>query len=352
MASTLPGFEDAVRSDAFKIAAGRLVLKDELRGRKYRPTDHEVMSLAASIHATGQLQPCIVRRVGTKPHYQLELVAGYTRAAAVRLINEGFDWKDDEGKTVRIHDPAYMLSVVLRAGNDREALVTNITENLERRQTNPIDDALNQRRLRDSYGMTAKQIAHLYRTTTKVVEEREQLLQLDDETQEKIARGKLSLTAALNLLEIKPEKREAAIVAATQDDGRVNSGTIRAALRETIWTGQAEGAAGSDGASAGGSTTTTPTKANGASSGAAERAKRTMGDLRKFFKGEVEAVDNGPTRKKFFEDCLKFCDGKLTEKTFSKKVDEALKNDLADEAAVPAPRSRSKKAEEAATAAV
>ncbi len=222
MAVALP--KGAKRTDLLHLDADTVVVKDDLRGRAYQPTDEAVQKLAVSIFQQGQIQPVEVRRVGN----QYLVNAGFTRTAAVRLLNHGFVYGD-----VEYHDPALKLQCVPSAHNDEEAFERNVVENAIRNNTSPIDDAINQRKLRDKYGKSDKEIAELYGIDAARVSRLKKLLQLSEEHRRMVHFGELTFGAALDLLDSPEEEREG-IILATAGKGKGRAAAIKKAVREAI----------------------------------------------------------------------------------------------------------------------
>src|ERR1700676_4542922 len=130
---------DVVRQDEFLIDPQEILVDEALNGR-WRPHDDEAVDqMVKSFEAEGQLQAVQVRRVHDN---KVQLVLGYRRYNAARLYNERHP---DQPMKVR-------CKVVIV--NDEEASRRNVVENRERAETTPVDDAHNQRRLREGFGWT------------------------------------------------------------------------------------------------------------------------------------------------------------------------------------------------------
>jgi ParB family chromosome partitioning protein len=97
--------------------------------------------LAASIRATGLIQPLIVRPVPGFPH-QFEVVAGERRLRAAQLA----------GLTE--------IPAIVHAFSDHEALAISLIENIQREELSPADEARALRRLIGEFGLTHEQVAH------------------------------------------------------------------------------------------------------------------------------------------------------------------------------------------------
>jgi ParB family chromosome partitioning protein len=97
--------------------------------------------LAASIRATGLIQPLIVRPVPGFPH-QFEVVAGERRLRAAQLAG--------------LTD----IPAIVHAFSDQEALAISLIENIQREELSPADEARALRRLIGEFGLTHEQVAH------------------------------------------------------------------------------------------------------------------------------------------------------------------------------------------------
>jgi ParB/RepB/Spo0J family partition protein len=214
------------RSDRHFCNPNELIVKEELRGRHMPPTDEQIMQLAVSLLTEGQQQPINARR---NENNEAVVVSGFTRTAAARLIRHGFTYDGQEYK-----DENFLIQFIIQDCNDEEAFRRNIVENSHRNQTSPIDDAHNQRKLRENYGMSDAEIARLFRYAPAKVANYKRLLMLSREEQVLVHEGKLGVSAALDLLDVEAEKRQEIVAQATTDSGKVNGAMIREQVRDTI----------------------------------------------------------------------------------------------------------------------
>ena len=184
------------RGDVFFIDPQEIIVDEKLNGRWEPHDEAAIKSLAKSYEEEGQLQPVQVRRVADN---RVQLVMGYRRHAAVVEFN-------------RLHpDKPMKLKAIVVTINAEEAFRRNIVENRERQETSPIDDAFNQRRLRDDYGWTDTKIAEFYALTPPYVGVLRKLLTLPTETQKLVHARQLSVKAAAALTELTPEQQQQAM---------------------------------------------------------------------------------------------------------------------------------------------
>lgn len=177
----------------------KIIVDPSLRGRQKVPSSQDVAGLAKSILEKGQLQPVLVRRIADK---KVQLVFGYTRYEAVKLLrSQGHD---------------IPLKAEVTTMNDQEAFVANVIENKERNVTSFVDDAFNQRRLREQLGWETAKIAELYRCTEAWVSQLTKLLNLDQPILDRVHCGELSVTAALDLANLDTTEQHAVLAMATE----------------------------------------------------------------------------------------------------------------------------------------
>ncbi|MHB9112261.1 MAG: ParB/RepB/Spo0J family partition protein [Thermoleophilia bacterium] len=132
--------------------------------------DEALAELAESLKAVGLVQPVVVRRHGER----YELVAGERRWRAAQLA--GLE----------------EIPAVIREANDGESLELALIENLSREDLNPIDTARAYAILQEDFGTTQEALAAKLGRSRSAVANTLRLLDLPDEVQELIEKGKLS----------------------------------------------------------------------------------------------------------------------------------------------------------------
>jgi len=190
-----------------------------------------VRDRAVSIATHGQLQPAEVRRLDDNT---LELVAGYTRRDAITLLREGFTAIDPQtGEKREYRDAHATLWVKVVDVTADEAFVRSIAENLQRRDTTDLQEALAQSELRTTMGWSDSQIARFYgKTNQNRVAALAKLLTLPDDVQKMVHTGKLALYTALDTLDLDPETRATLLDGATDETGKVQGAVLRKLLRD------------------------------------------------------------------------------------------------------------------------
>jgi ParB/RepB/Spo0J family partition protein len=314
---------DVGRADLFLIDPDEIDVNEALNGRWQPHSEDEIDNLAKSILEDGQLQPVQVRKVADN---RVQLVLGYRRYLAVTKINKGRK-KADHVK----------LKCILTTVNDEEAFRKNITENKNRKNTSPVDDAVNQRRLREEFGWNDTRIAEFYGCSPSMVSVLKKVLLLPDDVKARVHKRELALNTAIALVDLTPEEQ---VEVLKPEEGEATGGE-----------GTAPPTTGGEGGGEGGGTTTPATKkkkkgkknkggtpgtatvlkrvrkikgnkeAAGANPG--KKTSRSMAEVRRFFEGLT-----GPGEKKAVRETaefiLKFVGGTYTDDNAEKKFKEVL----------------------------
>ncbi|HEX6107676.1 MAG TPA: ParB/RepB/Spo0J family partition protein [Gemmatimonadales bacterium] len=177
------------REQAEAAGALRELPMASVRPNPFQPRSHidetALAELAASIEASGLLQPVVVRpRNGG-----YELIAGERRWRAVERLG----W-------VRI--PAVVKEV-----DDQTLLTLALIENLQRHDLSPIDEAAGYRRLGEEFRLAQSEIARLVGRNRSTVANLLRLLQLPEEVQGMLHRRELSEGHARALLAVADPER-------------------------------------------------------------------------------------------------------------------------------------------------
>ena len=154
----------------------------EIRPGRYQPRseigEEDIADLKASIQDRGLLQPVVVRPL--EDGY--ELVAGERRWRAARSVG------------------MQLIPAVVRHLTDQEALEIALLENLQREDLRPMDKARAYHRLSEEFGMTQEQIAARLRKSQASIANTLRLLQLPDEIQGSLEKGRITEGHARALL--------------------------------------------------------------------------------------------------------------------------------------------------------
>ena len=141
--------------------------------------DDAIRELAASIKATGVLQPVLVRRKGNGGY---QLVAGERRLRAAAFAG-------------LVEIPA-----VIRDVDDRQMMELALIENVQRENLNPIDEAHAYQALSEKLGLTHDQISERVGKQRTTVTNSLRLLALPPEVREMVARETISAGHARAIL--------------------------------------------------------------------------------------------------------------------------------------------------------
>lgn len=198
--------EHVTRTDIFLVPPAQIIVDHKENTRLYKP---DVSDLIEGFKTSGQLQPCVVRPL---PQGLIQLVAGYRRwMAAMAVAKE----QADEGIA---YENRFKLACALQKIGPDEALIANLSENADRQDLSPIENAVAIKRLRDLRGWHdsdgTEKIAKIFKRSATWVIKTEELLKLSEEHrvqvhQNFITEGKegLSLSVGQILTRVPEEKR-------------------------------------------------------------------------------------------------------------------------------------------------
>jgi len=163
---------------------------DLLSPSRYQPRTHVdaagIEDLARSIRANGIIQPIVVRREGAG----FQIIAGERRWRAAQ------------------HAGLLKVPIVVKdvaAGEEGKLLEMALTENLQREDLNPIEEAQAYRRLSDEFDLTQEQIADAIGKDRSSVANTLRLLRLPAAVRDHVGSGALSMGHARALLGLEGE---------------------------------------------------------------------------------------------------------------------------------------------------
>ncbi len=159
---------------------------DDIVANPYQPRihfdDEAIQELAASIRATGVLQPILVRRNPGASGYQLVAGERRLRAAVIAGLKQ--------------------IPAIVKEVTDREMMELSLVENIQRENLNPIEEAKAYQTLVKELGMTHDQVSERVGKQRVSITNSMRLLGLPDEVQEMVSRETLSAGHARALLAI------------------------------------------------------------------------------------------------------------------------------------------------------
>ena len=147
--------------------------------------EDELKELAESLKNNGLVQPPTVRKNAAGKY---ELIAGERRLRAAQLAG----WTK--------------IRVTLVEADDQTAAVMTTTENLQREDLNPIEEAVSYRTLQDKFNLTQQEVAEKVGKGRATVANATRLLELPDEVKQLISSSLISVGHAKVLLSVDDEK--------------------------------------------------------------------------------------------------------------------------------------------------
>lgn len=147
--------------------------------------EEELGELAESLRNNGLVQPPTVRR---NADGRYELIAGERRLRAAQLAG----WEK--------------IRVTLIEADDQTAAVMTTTENLQREDLNPIEEAVSYKTLQDTFNLTQQEVAEKVGKGRATVANATRLLELPDEVKALVQNRLLSVGHAKVLLSLDDEK--------------------------------------------------------------------------------------------------------------------------------------------------
>lgn len=165
---------------------------------RQRWDDDALAELAASIEASGLLQPVVVR-----PHGEgrWQLIAGERRWRAA-------------GKLGWTRIPA-----VVKEADDRTLLTLALIENLQRDQLTPMDEARGYQRLQEQFGLPQGEVARLVGKSRPLIANTLRLLKLPEKVQGMLEDGTLSAGHGRALLALEDDRALVKMAAAAAEHG-------------------------------------------------------------------------------------------------------------------------------------
>ena len=147
--------------------------------------EEELRELAESLKNNGLVQPPTVRKL---PNGKYELIAGERRMRAAQLAG----WTK--------------IRVTVVEADDQTAAVMTTTENLQREDLNPIEEAVSYKTLQDKFDLTQQEVAEKVGKSRPTVANATRLLELPEEVKQLISSALLSVGHAKVLLSVDDEK--------------------------------------------------------------------------------------------------------------------------------------------------
>jgi ParB family transcriptional regulator, chromosome partitioning protein len=157
-----------------------------VRDRFQKSVTEEDVFLSNSIREHGLLQPILIRPLS----HGFEIVAGHRRFQACRSLR----WR--------------FIPCKIREMSDKQAYEIQLTENMQRKSMDPLEEAEAFRRYVVDFGWGGvTELAKKIGKSEEYVSHRLQLLKLPKEIKERVMNSKLNVSQAIELTNIPPEKQ-------------------------------------------------------------------------------------------------------------------------------------------------
>lgn len=183
-----------------------LVSPSPMNPRKTFDED-ELQELADNIEKQGLLQPITVRPIADKKqfavvdgnadfHPEYEIICGERRFRAFCKLSDKWREMDCVAPKGETYDRFSEISAIVREMNDEEAFDAMITENLQRKDVDPIEEAFAFGQLIQK-GKTAEEIAARFGKSIRFVQDRVKLNNLIPELMLAVRDDKMSISSAM-----------------------------------------------------------------------------------------------------------------------------------------------------------
>ena len=166
------------------------VQSDQIKPNPFQPredfAEQGIQELAQSIKEKGVIQPLLVRRKGD----YFELIAGERRLRAANLLG------------------IKELPIIVKDVQDQDSLELALIENVQRQGLNPIEQAHAYRYLIDKFQVTQEKISEVLGKARVSITNILRLLNLPQEIQEEIKKGRISFAHGRALLELEDTNQQ------------------------------------------------------------------------------------------------------------------------------------------------
>lgn len=171
-----------------------LLSPDKIKPNPYQPREYfdneSLEELKQSIKEKGVIQPIVVRRKGD--YY--ELIAGERRFRAATALN------------------LTQIPAIIKEAEDLDSLELSLIENIQRQNLNPIEEARAYQYLINKFNLTQEQVSNVLGKSRVFVANTLRLLDLPQEIQEEIRKGRISTGHGKVLLEIEDINQQRRLV--------------------------------------------------------------------------------------------------------------------------------------------
>lgn len=233
MAARLPKKLQVSRGDLWRINPFELTIDEaNFNGRIEAHTPARVRAMAMSLIEDGQIEPAHIRRThGTGDEAKYELVLGFRRAQAVKLINTDTELRALATQKYGLGaDDVFPLLCIVSTVSPEDAFVRNVIENVQHDQLSVMEESINAGRLAEM-GYSPKRIASIYGCSESRISQLKALLLLSQKHQMMLHRGELTLDEARTLLKVSPDARDEIIEESQGDSEALKAAAHRNGAR-------------------------------------------------------------------------------------------------------------------------
>ena len=164
--------------------------------------EEDIKELADSIEQKGLLQPITVRqKTDSCPVPEYELICGERRFRAFKLLSERWSAMDCVAPKGQTYDRFSEITAIVREMSDEEAFDAMITENLQRKDVDPVEEAFAFGQLIEK-GKTAEEVAARFGKSVRFVQDRVKLNNLIPELMLALKDDKMSISAAMTIAKL------------------------------------------------------------------------------------------------------------------------------------------------------
>ena len=198
---------------------------DSLRPSPMNPRktfdENSLQELAENIESQGLLQPIIIRPIEQEPMFdsetntvitipvRYEIVCGERRYRAIKMLKE----KEDALNVERVashrkkYDRFQTISAIVQEMTDEEAFDAMITENLQRKDVDPIEEAFAFGKLLEN-GKSVEDIAARFGKSIRFVQDRIKLNTLIPELKKAVREDKCPISSAMLISKLDQDKQK------------------------------------------------------------------------------------------------------------------------------------------------
>lgn len=181
--------------------------------------EEALQELADNIEKQGLLQPITVRAITDSSkfevvdgnadfHPEYEIICGERRFRAMSRLYDKFNQLDIVDENGEPHNPFDTIPAIVREMDDREAFDAMITENLQRKDVDPMEEAFAFGQLIKN-GNTAEEVAARFGKSIRFVQDRVKLNNLIPELMVAVKDGKCPIVAAMIIAKLDEDTQQA-----------------------------------------------------------------------------------------------------------------------------------------------